>query len=180
MGTVADAGAYAREPEHHTASVLRDYSPMCVWPSHPVRRIAVLTSAPPHPELVSAMDNLAQGNRWFRWVQHGRLADPEDERSRQAFAELAPWWEWADVVVADADNRSIAECVTRGRVPVVGLPSVRFPLDARRSLDVVGPWSANGLALHLSLARPSLGLLESAAGMRTRRRPERRLHRSSA
>ena len=146
-----------------------DYAPTCVWPSHRVRRIAVLTYGPPHPQLVSAVGQLAGPDRWFRWVQRGPVLDLDKTDARTAFDELAPWQDWADAVITDADDRSIAESVANGLVPVVGLPTSRFPLDARRALDVVQPWSARGLALHLSLGRPSLGLVESAAGLRTRR-----------
>lgn len=145
-----------------------------------MRRIAVLTAASPHPQFVGAVDQLVGPDRWVRWVYRGPLADADDEQSRDDLDEMAPWWEWADVVITDADDRSIAECVVHGRVPVVGLSSSRFTGDARRSLELVHSWSTRGLALHLSLEHPSVGLLESAAGMRTRPCAERGLDRRSA
>ena len=179
MGNVG-TGESEREPAAPRPNALVDYTPTCVWPSRPVRRIAVLTFGPPHPQLVSAIDRLVGADRWVRWVRRGEPADDDQEQAREAFDELAPWSEWADVVITDADDRSIAECVANGWVPAVGLPSSRYPADARRSLDLVQPWSARGLALHLALDHPSLGLLESAAGMRTRRRPGHQRDRRSA
>lgn len=181
MGIVAGTGEYADGFGVPRPAAMVEYAPTCVWPSSRVRRIAVLTFTAPHPQLRSAVSRLVGPDRWVRWVRRGITDDDADQaESRLAFDELAPWWEWADVVIADADHRSIAECVANGRVPVVGLPSARFSADARRSLDLVQPWSARGLALHLSLGRPSVGLLESAAGMRTRRRPAQRLDCRSA
>ena len=179
MGIADSAGELGRQLTGRTTLTI-DYAPTCVWPSHRARRITVLTHGLPHPQLLSAVQQLAGPERWFRWVQRGPLVDPDQEDSRAAFDELAPWPEWADAVITDADDRSITECVAKGLVPVVGLPSSRFPMDARRALDVVQPWSARGLALHLSLGRPSSGLLDSAAGMRTRRCPGQESGRRSA
>lgn len=180
MRVVGHSGESARATDPPGPSVMLEYAPTCVWPSRPVRRVAVLTFGPPHPQLVSAVEKLSSDDRWFRWVRRGRVADPEQDQDRQAFDELAPWSEWADAVISDADDRSIAECVVSGRVPAVGLPSWHFPVDSRRSLELVQPWSKRGLALHLSLDQPSLGLLESAAGMRTHRRRKQRPARQSA
>jgi hypothetical protein len=180
MGIVVNPGDPERALGLPRPAAMIDYAPTCVWPSRPVRRIAVVTFSAPHPRLQSAVGRLVGPDRWVRWVLRGVAVDADEAESRQAFDELAPWWEWADVVIADADHRSIAECVANGWVPVVGLPSARFSADARRSLDLVRPWSSRGLALHLSLGRPSVGLLESAAGMRTRRRPVQQLDRRPA
>ncbi len=179
MKGVGDPSGSARNAAAPNPSAMLDYLPTCVWPSRPVRRVAVLTFGPPHPELVSAVDQLTGDDRWFRWVRRGPMTDSEEQEPGDPVDELAPWPEWADAVITDADDRSIAECVASGRVPAVGLPSAH-PVDARRSLELVQPWSARGLALHLALDQPSIGLLESAAGMRTRRRRGRRLNRRSA
>lgn len=179
MGNV-HPGELPRRPGVPRPAAMVEYAPTCVWPSSPVRRIAVVTFSAPQPQLQSAVGRLVGPDRWVRWVRRGVSTDAEQAESRRAFDELAPWWEWADVVIADADHRSIAECVANGRVPVVGLPTARFSADARRSLDLVQPWSARGLALHLSLGHPSVGLLQSAAGMRTRRRPAQQLDCRSA
>lgn len=177
---VVGSGEPAGEPDVLGPAALVGYAPACVWPSRPMRRIAVLTYSAPHPQLVSAVNQLVTEDRWVRWVRRGAPGDADEQETRQAYDQLAPWWDWADVVITDADHRSIAECVTRGRVPAVGLPSARYPVDARQSLELVQQWSARGLALQLALEHPSAGLLESAAGMRTRRCTELRLTRRTA
>ena len=148
-------------------SVQVSYQPTCVWPEHPVRRIAVLTNGPAQPALIAAIEKMIGPDQWVRWIErhHGL-----DTAARSAVDDFSPWWDWADVVVTDATDRSIAECVERGAVPAVALPSQRRSAESRRALDVVHAWSARGLALQLRLDEPSPGLLESAAGVRARRR----------
>ena len=162
-------------------TALAEYQPTCVWPVRPLRRIAVLTSGKPSAALVAAVAAVVGDDQWVRWVERGEIHDDEQQETRRALDQLAPWWEWADVVITDASDQSIAECVGHGWVPAVGLPPPRdHSVDARRALELVHRWSARGLALHLSLDHPSTSLLASAAGLRTRRRPFSGVERRSA
>lgn len=149
-------------------SALEAYQPACVSPTGPMRRIAVLTTGPASRELVSAVRKMTPANDIVRFVECDELSSASFDEPPAGLDNLSPWWEWADVVVTDASDDSIAESVELGFVPVVAVPRKRLGSGkARRALSVIHPWSSRGLALHLCLDKPSHNLLESAAHLRT-------------
>lgn len=141
----------------------------CIQGTRSVQRLAVLTTGPAGSAMVSAVQKIVTRGEIVRFIERdGQVpatVHPAGLRS------LTPWWEWADVVITDANDESIAEAVEFGFVPVVGMPKKRFGSSAaRRARELVHPWTCQGLALQMSLSRPVLSLLHAAAGVRTTQR----------
>ncbi len=145
-------------------SVLTGYQVTCIWPSRPFLRIAVLHAGAAWVEQASVVNDVIAVSDQVRWFDHCLTGATGSDLS------LA-WADWADVVVTEPREELIAECVSHGFVPVVGMPSLRHgSLHYRRTLRVVHPWSSRGLALELDLGKPCRGLLASSAGLKTRQR----------
>lgn len=148
-------------------SVLDTHQVACVSSARPVQRIVVITSRPASHTVVSAVQDMLTSGQTVRWIEHGQHNGPDVEAFGPALDGMTSWWEWADVVITEARDESIADCVERGFVPVVAMPKRhRDPLGARRALKTVHPWSSRGLALQLCLTKPAPGVLQAAVGIR--------------
>ncbi len=149
------------------SSVLAAHHAACVWPSRPAQRIAVITSRSASSAVVSAVREMLTGDQIVRWVEQGPHAHQTSDQTLSRSNDMTSWWEWADVVITEPRDESIADCVERGFVPVVAMTRrLRDPLGARRALQTVHPWSSRGLALQLCLTKPAPGVLQAAMGVR--------------
>lgn len=154
------------------AAVLESHQITCVSGTRSVQRLAVLTTGPASSAMVSAVRKMTTGGEIVRFIERDGLAPAKSGRAKPAnLRSLTPWSEWADVVITDANEDSIAEAVEFGFVPVVGMPKKRIGSSAaRHAREVVHPWTSRGLAMQLCLTRPVLSLLHCAAGVRTTER----------
>lgn len=152
-------------------AVLGSHQIICA-PVHSVQRLAVLTTGAASSAMVSAVRKMVTRGEIVRFIERDDHVQPSAAPAQPvALHSLTPWWDWADVVITDANDDSIAEAVEFGFVPVVGMPTKRFGSSAaRHARELVHPWTCRGLALQMNLSRPVLSLLHSAAGVRATQR----------
>ena len=152
------------------ASLLETFQATCVWPRRQVKNIAVLTSDRISADLSGAVADLVEPSQSVRLIDQKRSGT--SALDVLLGGQAISWWDWADVVFNDPCESLIAASVARGFVPVVGMPKHRHGLmTARRAANVVYPWVIRGMALELSIDRPSRAILDQAAGVRTKLRP---------
>jgi hypothetical protein len=153
-------------------AALESHQITCVPGTRSVQRLAVLTTGPASSAMVSAVRKMVTRGEIVRFIERDGPASAKCAKGKPAnLRSLTPWFEWADVVITDANEESIAEAVEFGFVPVVGMPKKRIGSSAaRRARDVVHPWTCRGLAMQLCLAKPVFSLLHCAAGVRTTQR----------
>jgi hypothetical protein len=157
--------------ERAQPAVLESHQPVCAGSVRPVQRIAVVTTGPASREMVSAVRRMAGDNLIIRFIERQGQPSTTAVQAPAGSSSLTPWSNWADVVITDAHDDSIAESVLFGYLPVVAIPKHRLGSHAaRHALKVAHRWSCRGLALQLDLEKPIATLLQSAAGMRTKPR----------